>query len=165
MCVWLWHFGCASRSVSGWVGWHSLCLKSSRKVYRECTSAGLCVTSFNAPYPSAGKQPQTSLESTLLLSIQAFPCIPQLPLVFCLKKPVLTINTGFVCQATREEATVCLPRFCPVVCHHAEWALSKLRKEDATVKSKVLVPQWSFWKAMLVFNLWTHSWLQTKINI
>jgi len=93
--------------LSGWVGWHSQCLKSSWKVYRECTSAGLCVTSFNAPYPSAAKQPRTSLESTLPLSIQAFPCIPQLPFGSALSQKkqsrqfiqVLFIHTGIVCQA------------------------------------------------------------------
>lgn len=56
-------------------------------------------------HPSVAKQPQTSLESTLPLSIQAFPCIPKLPSASCLtnqkkKKHMLTIYNGFVCQTT-----------------------------------------------------------------
>lgn len=53
-------------------------------------------------HPSVAKQPQTSLESTLPLSIQAFPRIPKLPSASCLtnQKNLLTIHNGFVCQAT-----------------------------------------------------------------
>lgn len=36
-------------------GWHRQCLKSSRKVYSGCTSPQVCVTTFNAPYPSQAK--------------------------------------------------------------------------------------------------------------
>ena len=35
---------------------------------------------------------------------------------------MLTINRGFVCQAASEEATVCLPRVCPAMCHHVKYA-------------------------------------------
>lgn len=126
MCGWG-HVGYASCPGSGRVGWHSLCLKNSRKVYSECTSAALCVTRFNAPYPSAAKQPQTSLESTLPLSIHAFPCIPQLPSLSHRSKPLLTINIVSVCQSASSEATVCLLHFCSVVCHPLEQ--SKLEKK------------------------------------
>lgn len=36
-------------------GWHRQCLKSSRKVYSGCTSPQVCVTTFNAAYPSQAK--------------------------------------------------------------------------------------------------------------
>lgn len=145
-CVLLWHFGCASCSIPGWVGWHSLCLKSSRKVYRECTSAGLCVTSFNAPYPSAAKQPQTSLESTLPLSIQVFPCIPQLPSASCLKETCVD-NYYWLCLSGCRLRGYCVFTS-PLSRRVSPCRIGQCSSQVKLIKEKSWFPKHAVWKVM-----------------
>lgn len=102
----------------------TLCLKSSRKVYSECTSAGLCVTSFNTPYPSAAKHSDlpgihpAAFHSCVSLHSSASFSVP----------PLCTSvgNSYYVCLLG------CNPRCCCVLCYSKEQSLFEQNISAAT---------------------------------